>query len=142
MFPGQVPGKFRESSGKVPEKVPGKFRKSSGKVPEIPGKFRKLRVSSERRFGNWFGLEILAEPKVQEIPGEFRKFRGRSGNSGEVLEKFRASSERRFRKPSGTGGDNHVAVPQSSRNLGCSCLIAAPYFKQCQKFGPLALTRS
>ena len=72
--PWKVPGKFRESSGKVP----GKFRESSGKIPEIPGKFRKLRASSERRFGNWFGLEILTEPRVPEIPGEFRR------NSGEV----------------------------------------------------------
>ena len=104
MFPGEVPGKFRESSGKVP----GKFRKSSGQVPEIPGKFRKLRASSEKKFGNWFGLEILAEPRVPEIPGEFRKFRGNSGNSGEVPEKFRASSGK-IQKPSGTGGDNHVA---------------------------------
>ena len=110
MFPGEVPGKFRESSGKVP----GKFRESSGensgKVPEIPGKFRKLRASSERRFGNWFGLEIQAEPRVPEIPGEFRKFRGSSGNSGEVPESSGASSRK---------------IPETFRNIWsqsrCAC---------------------
>ena len=98
VFPGEVPGKFQESSGKVP----GKFRESSGKTP---GKFRKFRASS----GNYGQVPkedsgIGLAWKFWQNP-QFRKFRGSSGNSGEVPGKFRRSS-----------GASSGKIPETFRN--------------------------